>query len=74
MTPPRGRRQVPRKQIIRKAKDFVDQRAGECMSVQELDTAAGVSVRTLPSAFPEYFSTEPVWFLKLRHFVMLALR
>lgn len=74
MTSLRGSRQVPRKKIIRKGMDFVDQRAGECLSVQEFDTAAGVSRRTLSSAFPEYFSTGPVWFLKLRHFVMLALR
>jgi len=65
-TPPRGRRAVPRKQIIRTAMDFVDQSAGEYMSVQELATAAAVSERTLRTAFREYFGTGPVRFLKLR--------
>jgi AraC family transcriptional regulator, ethanolamine operon transcriptional activator len=65
-TLPKGRREVPRKEIIREAMDFVDQRAGEYISVQELATAAGVSERTLRTAFREYFSIGPMRFLKLR--------
>jgi AraC family ethanolamine operon transcriptional activator len=66
VAPPRGRREVPRKQIIRKAMDIVDQRAGEYISVQELATAAGITDRTLRTAFRNYFGIGPVRFLKLR--------
>ena len=66
MTPPRGRHEVPRKQIIRKAMDFVDQRAGEYMSVRELATSVGISERTLRTAFREYFGIGPLRFLKHR--------
>src|SRR5208282_1009156 len=61
-----GRREVPRKQIVCKAMDFADQSAGEYLSLQGLATAAGVSERTLRTAFHEYFGTGPVRFLKLR--------
>jgi AraC family transcriptional regulator, ethanolamine operon transcriptional activator len=66
VTRPRGRREVPRKQVIRKAMDFVDQRTGDCISVQDLATGAGVSERTLRNAFQDYYRIGPVRFLKLR--------
>jgi AraC family transcriptional regulator, ethanolamine operon transcriptional activator len=66
VTQPQDRREIPKKQIIRKAMDFVDQRAGEYVPVRELATAAGVSERTLRTAFREYFRIGPVRFLKLR--------
>ena len=58
--------EISRKQIIRKAIDFVDQRIGEYTSVRDLATAADVSERTLRTAFREYFGVGPVRFLKLR--------
>jgi AraC family ethanolamine operon transcriptional activator len=74
-TPQQGSREVPRKQIIRQAMDFVDQHDGEYISVQELATAAGISERTLRTAFHSYFGVGPVRFLKFRtlHQARLAL-
>ena len=46
--------------------DFVDQRDGEYLLVEQLATAAGVSERTLRTAFQEYFGVGPVRYLKLR--------
>src|SRR5208282_237053 len=61
-----GRREVPREQIVCKAMDFVNQSSGEYLSLQGLASAAGVSQRTLRTAFHEYFGTGPAQFLKLR--------
>ena len=57
---------VPRTQIVRKAMEFVEQRDNEYLLVKDLATAAGVSERTLRTAFQEYFSVGPVRYLKLR--------
>ena len=48
-----GRHAVPPSQIIRLAMDFVERHDRECLSVEQLATAAGVSERTLRDAFLE---------------------
>jgi AraC family transcriptional regulator, ethanolamine operon transcriptional activator len=71
-----GRHEVPRKQIIRNALDFIDQNANEYLIVEDLATAAGVSERTLRTAFHEYYGVGPMRYLKLRtlHQVREALK
>jgi AraC family ethanolamine operon transcriptional activator len=64
--PTPGRHEVPRKQIIRMAMDFVEQHDSDCLSVELLATAAGVSERTLRDAFLRYFGVPPVQFLNRR--------
>ncbi len=66
MPPPPGRHEVPRRQIIRKAMDFVDQHDDDYLVVEDLANAAGVSERTLRTAFQDYFSVGPVRYLRLR--------
>ena len=61
-----GRHVFPRKQIIRMAMDFVEQHDRECLSVEQLATAAGVSERTLRDAFLRYFGVPPVQYLNRR--------
>ena len=61
-----GRRMVPRREIIRMAMEFVDQHDRECLSVEELAAAAGVSERTLRDAFLRYFGVPPVQYLNRR--------
>jgi AraC family transcriptional regulator, ethanolamine operon transcriptional activator len=61
-----GRHGVPRRQIIRMAMDFVEQHERECLSVEQLATAAGVSERTLRDAFLKYFGVPPVQYLNRR--------
>jgi AraC family ethanolamine operon transcriptional activator len=61
-----GRRTISRMQIIRAAMDFLDKHACEYLTVEALATAAGVSERTLRTAFQDYFGIGPVGFLKLR--------
>jgi AraC family transcriptional regulator, ethanolamine operon transcriptional activator len=63
---PHGRHAVPRKQIIRRSMDFVDQHDGEYLSVEQLATASGVSERTLRNAFQHYFGVAPVQYLNRR--------
>jgi AraC family ethanolamine operon transcriptional activator len=57
---------VSRIQIVHAAMNSVDQHDCEYLSVVDLATAAGVSERTLRSAFQEYFGVGPVRYLKLR--------
>jgi len=61
-----GRHVVPRRQIIRMAMDFVEQHECECLSVEQLATAAGVCERTLRDAFLRYFGVPPVQYLNRR--------
>jgi AraC family ethanolamine operon transcriptional activator len=61
-----GRHVVPRRQIIRMAMDFVEQHDRECLSVEQLAAAAGVSERTLRDAFLKYFGVPPVQYLNRR--------
>jgi len=74
--PTPGRPEVPRRQIIRMAMDFVEQNDRECLSVEQLATAAGVSERTLRDAFLRYFGAPPVQYLNRRtlHQVRKALK
>jgi AraC family ethanolamine operon transcriptional activator len=71
-----GRHVVPRRHIIRMAMDFVEQHDRECLSVEQLATAAGVSERTLRDAFVRYFGVPPVQYLNRRtlHQVRKALK
>jgi AraC family transcriptional regulator, ethanolamine operon transcriptional activator len=66
VTRPPDKQVVPRKEIIRKAMDFVDQHDHEYLVVEDLATAAGISERTLRRAFQDYFSVGPVRYLNLR--------
>src|SRR5271169_1634432 len=61
-----GRHEIPRSQIIHRAMDFVEQHDLECLSVEQLATAAGVSERTLRDAFLRYFGVPPVQYLNRR--------
>jgi len=74
--PTLGRHAVPRRQIIRMSMDFVEQRDGEYLAVEQLATAAGVSERTLRDAFQQYFGVAPLRYLNLRtlHQVRRALK
>jgi AraC family transcriptional regulator, ethanolamine operon transcriptional activator len=67
---------VPRREIIRKAMDFVDQHDYEYLVVEDLATAVGISERTLRRSFHEYFSVGPLRYLNLRtlHHVREALK
>jgi AraC family transcriptional regulator, ethanolamine operon transcriptional activator len=73
---PLGRHVVPRSQIIRLSMEFVDQRDGEYLSVEQLARAAGVSERTLRDAFDQYFGLGPVRYLNRRtlHQIRRALK
>jgi AraC family transcriptional regulator, ethanolamine operon transcriptional activator len=76
LEPKLGRHEVPRKQIIRRAMDFVDQHDGEYLSLEELAVASGVSERTLRDAFHWYFGIPPLQYLNRRtlHQVRKALK
>ncbi len=76
VTRPPDRQAVPRKEIIRKAMDFVDEHNHEYLVVEDLATAAGISERTLRRTFQDYFSVGPVRYLNLRtlHQVRRALK
>ena len=71
-----GRHVVPRREIIRMSMDFVDQHDEECLSVEQLATAAGVSERTLRDAFQQSFGVAPVRYLNRRtlHQIRRALK
>jgi AraC family transcriptional regulator, ethanolamine operon transcriptional activator len=76
VTCPHGRQAFPRREIIRRTMDFVDQHADEYLVVEDLASAADVSERTLRTAFQQYFSIGPVRYLRLRtlHQVRRALK
>jgi AraC family ethanolamine operon transcriptional activator len=64
--PMHGRHAIPRRQVIRRSLDFVEQHEGEYLSVEQLAAAAGVSERTLRDAFQHYFGLAPVRYLNRR--------
>jgi AraC family transcriptional regulator, ethanolamine operon transcriptional activator len=64
--PKLGRHEVPRKQIIRRAMDLVDQHDGEYLSLEQLAAVAGVSERTLRDTFHWYSGIPPVQYLNRR--------
>jgi AraC family ethanolamine operon transcriptional activator len=61
-----GRPGIPRAEIIRCCKKLLQERRGEHVHINELAAAAGVSERTLRTAFKEYFAVGPVRYLQLR--------
>jgi AraC family ethanolamine operon transcriptional activator len=61
-----GRPQISRQKIIRCCNRLLDKNEDRHVSVGELATAAGVSVRTLETAFKEYFDDVPSHYLQLR--------
>jgi len=65
-----------RVEIIRRSKELLERREGEHVSIAELAAAAGVSERTLRTAFCETFGVGPVRYLQLRrlHQIERALR
>ncbi|AIF46696.1 hypothetical protein HY57_05175 [Dyella japonica A8] len=61
-----GRPRLARKEIIRRALDLLDMEMSETLLVTDLSQAAGVSSRTLQTAFLEHFGLTPHRFLMLR--------
>ena len=61
-----GRPRVSRQEIIRRCNRLLDKSEDRHVSVGELTAAAGVSERTLETAFKEYFDEVPSRYLKLR--------
>lgn len=61
-----GRPPARRNQIIRSARDLIRQREGKSVLMRDLAAAAGVSERTLRSAFHEVFGVSPARYLQLR--------
>jgi hypothetical protein len=54
-----GRRKLPQKHIIRMAMDFVDGHEHDCLTLDQLATASGVSERTLRNASHRCFESFP---------------
>lgn len=63
---PIGRTRLPRQEIIQRSTKLLEARHGEHVSVEELAVAAGVSQRTLRTAFNDYFGVGPLHYLQLR--------
>jgi len=61
-----GRRKVSQKQIMRTAMDFVDGHEHDCLTLDQLATATGVSERTLRNAFHCCFGIPPMQYLHRR--------
>lgn len=62
----KGRKRLPRDEIIRRAEKLLEARHGEHLSVEELAVAARVSQRTLQTAFNDYYGTGPAQYMQLR--------
>jgi len=71
-----GRSKLPREEIIRRCRALLEAREGEYVSVAEFVAAAGVSERTLRTAFNQTFGVGPLRYLQLRnlHRIERALR
>jgi AraC family ethanolamine operon transcriptional activator len=63
---PEGRPKYPRREIIQRAMEFLEQQEKATPSVGQMAAAAAVSERTLRTAFNEYFGVGPIRFLRLR--------
>jgi AraC family ethanolamine operon transcriptional activator len=63
---PRGRPRVSRREIIERSKAALEKSGSELIHVSELATQAGVSKRTLRTAFNEYYQIGPRQYLLLR--------
>jgi len=61
-----GRPQISRQKIIRRCNRLLNKSEDRHVSVEELTAAAGVSERTLETAFKEYFDEVPSHYLQLR--------
>lgn len=61
-----GRPKLSRQGIIARARELLEERVDEAVAVTELAAAAGVSERTLRTAFREYFGVGPVRYLQIR--------
>ncbi len=64
---PTGRPKVPRREIIRRSLELLEERSPESVVVTDLAAAAGVSERTLRTAFKERYGVGPARYLLLRH-------
>lgn len=71
-----GRPRVSRQDIVQRSMALLETQDLEPVFVAELAAAAGVSERTLRSAFVEYFGVGPIRYLQLRqlHLIHRALR
>jgi len=74
--PRSGRPKLPRSEIIRRSRAWLEEHEGERVNVRELAAAAEVSERTLRTAFNERYGVGPVRYLQLRslHQIYRALR
>jgi AraC-like DNA-binding protein len=61
-----GRPRIPRQRIIQRCMEFLELHTDSSVAVSDLSTAAGVSERTVRTAFQEYFGVGPVRYLQLR--------
>jgi AraC family ethanolamine operon transcriptional activator len=71
-----GRPRIPRERIIPSCMDFLELHTDKTIAVSDLATVAGVSERTVRTAFKEYFGVSPIRYLQLRrlHKIHRALR
>jgi AraC family ethanolamine operon transcriptional activator len=64
---PAGRPKVPRREIIRRSLELLEEQSREPVVIADLAAAAGVSERTLRTAFKERYGVGPARYLQLRH-------
>jgi transcriptional regulator GlxA family with amidase domain len=64
---PIGRPRISRQEIIHRCKRLIEERGGAHLQVSDLTVTAGVSERTLETAFKEYMGTTPSHYLQLRN-------
>jgi len=62
----RGRPSISRERLIGKVKDCLQEHADGQVSLEDLATAAGVSERTIRTAFHDYYGIGPCRYLHLR--------
>jgi AraC-like DNA-binding protein len=61
-----GRPRLPRREIVRRSLQFLEERPTEPVSLKEMAAVSGASERTLRTAFKEYFGVGPIRYLRLR--------
>lgn len=66
-----GRPKANRTEIISACRELLEQRADQTVRVEEMAAMAGVSERTLRSAFTEYFGVPPAKYLQLRQLIQV---
>jgi AraC family ethanolamine operon transcriptional activator len=71
-----GRPSLPRREIVRRIVDEIEQREGEPLSVEDLARVTNVSERTLRNIFLEYYGLPPRRYLMIKrmHGVRSALK